>query len=333
MLLVFKKLGRRYRKFQDAMKARILPKLNCTHDPLALRVADFKRSDTLFVLGSGASVNDLTQEAWATIRAADSLGMNFWLYHEHVPTWYSCEVPRDPEALRVLLALLKLRLRDYQSACFLLKDVTKLDDRFPAWSTEFPLGAVGHLYTLANLGVRGRTAGRLRFFLRWYRRLGYFRPSEVLWGLPMKRATIFMAMSFALMAGYRRIVLCGVDLTNTDYFYNHPKYLAGDLPKPPSLPPVTTEALADKYARSGLKMWQAPNPAVHNTIDPALNPLPMDEVIHAFNEEVLKPEQVELFVALPSSRLHPRIPALFEPLNAQHKHTRTGCISSSERAK
>jgi hypothetical protein len=29
---------------------------------------------------------------------------------------------------------------------------------------------------------------------------------------------------------------------------------------------------------------------------------------------VLKPEGVELFVALPSSKLYPRIPALFEPV-------------------
>ncbi len=313
MLLAIKKQGRRYHDFQEAVKNRIAPKLKTAHDPLHLNVADFKTSDTLFVMGSGASINDLPMEAWEEIRAADSLGINFWLYHEHVPTWYSCEVPRDPEYAASLMTLLKLRKDDYRNTCLLLKDVMKLDDRCPHWTSEFPLGDMNHVYTLSMLGVRGRTSGLLRFFLRWYRRLGYFRRSEVLWGLPMKRATIFMALSFALMAGYRRIVLCGVDLSNPDYFYHDPKYAGNGMPSPPTLP-RTAQALAETFSRHGLKVRQAPNPDVHITIDPALNPLPMDEVIHAFNEEVLKAEGVELFVALPSSKLYPRIPALFEPM-------------------
>jgi|GEM_PF-1163554 len=313
MLLAVKKIGRRYRAFREAVRTRITPKLKSTHDPLQLRVADFKRSDTLYVMGSGASIHDLPPEAWQSIRAADSLGVNFWLYHEHVPTWHFCEVSREAAEAESLMALLRMRMEDYRDTCIILKDVMKLDDRFPRWNTEFPLGEAGHLHTLATLGVRGRTAASLRFFLRWYRRLGYFRRSEVLWGVPMKRATIFMTMCFALMAGYRRVVLCGVDMSNTDYFYHHPKYGGEGMPKPPTLPP-TAQALAEKYSGHGVKMRQTPNPAIHNTIDPALNPLPMDEVIHAFNEEVLKPEGVELFVALPSSKLYPRIPALFEPL-------------------
>jgi hypothetical protein len=313
MLLSVKKIGSRYRAFRDAVKTRIAPKLQGAHDPLHLRVADFKKSDTLYVMGSGSSIHDLPPEAWRLIRASDSLGINFWLYHEHVPTWHFCEVSREAAEAESLMALLKMRMEDYRHTCIMLKDVMKLDDRFPRWSTEFPLGEASHLYTLASLGVRGRTAGMLRFFLRWYRRLGYFRRAEVLWGVPMKRATIFMTMCFGLMAGYKRIVLCGVDMSNTDYFYHHPKYTGPGMPKPPTLP-VTAQALAEKYSGHGVKMRQSPNPSIHNTIDPALNPLPMDEVIHAFNEEVLKPEGVELFVALPSSKLYPRIPALFEPV-------------------
>ncbi len=313
MLLAIKKIGRRYRHFQDAVKSRIAPKLKTAHDPLHLRVADFKTSDTLFIMGSGASILDLPNEAWQAIRAADSMGINFWLYHDHVPTWYTCEVPRNPEYAASLMTLLKLRKNDYRNTCLLLKDVTKLDERCPHWTSEFPLGDMNHIYTLFMLGVRGRTAGSLRFFLRWYRRLGYFRRNEMLWGLPMKRATIFMAMSFALMAGYRRIVLCGVDLSNPDYFYHHPKYVGNGMPAPPELQ-RSSQALAETFTKHGLKFRQMPNPAVHITIDPALNPLPMDEIIHAFNEEVLKPEGVELFVALPSSKLYPRISALYEPL-------------------
>ncbi len=313
MLLAVKKIGSRYRAFRDAVKTRIAPKLQGAHNPLHLRVADFKKSDTLYVMGSGASINDLSTEAWEKIRTADTFGINLWLYHEHVPTWFSFEVSREQEEIDLQMKLLRSRLHDYRDTVFFLRDVLKLDERFPLWSSDFPFSGISKLYTLASLRVAGRGARSLRFYLRWYRRLGYFRPRETLWGVPMKRASIFMAISFALLAGYKRIVLCGVDLINTEYFYHHPKYLTEGIPPPPVLP-QTVQALAEKYSVHGVKMRQAPNPVIHNTIDPALNPLPMDEVIHAFNEEVLKPEGVELFVALPSSKLYPRIPALFEPV-------------------
>ncbi len=307
MLLRIKKLGRRYRSFRQTVQQRILPKLSCTHDPLALRVADFKKSDTLYVMATGGSINDLPPQAWDDIRRCDSLGINFWLYHEHVPTWFSCEVSRTPADAAAMMKLLAQRMPDYQNTAFLLKDIHRLDERYPQWSSEFPLSTIQHLYTLHTLSVKGRDTASLRRSLRWYRRLGYFNPSETLWGIPMKRATIFLALSFAVMAGYKRIVLCGVDLNNTAYFYDHPRYAAA---RPPQLP-TTSDDLAQRYASEGVKMLQQPDPTIHNTIDPALNPLPMDEIIHALHEEVLRPLGIELFVALPSSRLHPRIPALF----------------------
>lgn len=309
MLLAIRKAGRRYKAFRDIVKDRIVPKVR-GHDPLALKVGDFKTSDTLYVMGGGGSILALPEKAWEDIRAADSFGMNLWLYHEHVPTWFSFELGREEAEIALQLKLLRKRLPDYRNTAFLLRDIPKLDERFPGWTERFPLTEIANLYTPASLSIRGRSASALRLYLRFYRLCGLFRRSETLWGVPMKRASIFMAMSFGLMAGYKRIVLCGVDLGNSDYFYNDARYAGQDvLPAPAA--PVTAEELAERYRKAGVKMRQAPNPAIHNTIDPALNPLPMDEVIYAFHEEVLRPEGVELFVALPTSRLFPRIPALY----------------------
>lgn len=313
MLLTFKKLGGRYRRFCQEVRSRIVPKLCCEHDPLKLRVADYKKSDTLYVLATGGSINFLPAEAWDDIRASDSLGINFWLFHKHVPTWLSCELSRTPSDAEILMRVLEKRLPDYQDTAFLLKDIHKLDERYPKWNQEFPLCRINHCYTLFSPSVRGRSESSLRLSLRWSRRLGLFEKKGTLWALPMKRATVFLAMSFGLMAGYKRIVLCGVDLNNTAYFYDDESYQKSDgMPATPRLP-TTSEKLEQRYASEGVKMNRAPNPAIHNTIDPALNSLPMDAIIHAFNEEVLKPKGVELFVALPSSKLHPRIPALYKP--------------------
>ena len=52
---------------------------------------DFKKrktSDTLFVLGSGPSINDLTADDWATIGTHNSVGFNWWMVHDFVPSFY-----------------------------------------------------------------------------------------------------------------------------------------------------------------------------------------------------------------------------------------------------
>jgi hypothetical protein len=315
MLLAFKRLGSRYRKFRETVRSQILPRLNCKHDPFKLCVADHKKSDTLYVLATGSSINYLPDAAWDDIHASDSLGINFWLYHEHVPTWLSFEISRTPADAATMLRVLEKRLPDYHKTAFLLKDINKLDERYPRWHQEFPLSRIHHCYTLFSTSVRGRTESSLRRSLRWSRRLGLFAKQDMLWALPMKRATIFLAMSFGLMAGYKRIVLCGVDLNNAAYFYDDESYQNfDDLPATPGRP-NTTEDLVRRYSNNGVKMRQAPNPNIHNTIDPALNPLPMDAIIHAFNEEVLKHMGVELFVALPTSKLFPRIPAIYHSAN------------------
>jgi hypothetical protein len=310
MLLAVKKRGATYRRFKRFVHERFVSRLQLGHDPLELPVNRFKTSDTLYILASGSSINSLDAEAWVDIAKADSFGINFWLYHDFVPTWYSCEIPRTTPEADVMMQLMQIRLPSYQNTAFLLKDVLKMDQRYPAWPSTFPLNRIPHIYTLHTLGVPGRDPGSLRRWLRLSRWLGYFRPSLRLWGIPMKRATVFLSLAFGLMAGYRRLVLCGVDLNRPDYFYQDPKYVSSNLPQLPPLPAETSD-LAALYNSSGVHLHSSPNPKIHNTMDPALNPMPMDEVIHAFHEEVLKPEGVELWTALPCSALYPRIPAYF----------------------
>jgi hypothetical protein len=310
MLLALKQRGGSYRRFRSLVDKDIRPLRPEATDPLALNVGSFKKSDTLFVLASGSSINRLDGNQWKTISSADSLGINFWLYHDFVPTWYLWEIPRSPESAKVLIELLRLKLHAYERTCCLLKDAGKLSLRYANWKEELPLRQITHLYTLCNLHVSGRTESGLRLWLKLYRALGYFQKQEILWGIPMKRASLFQSLAFGLMAGYRRIILCGVDLNHGDYFYQAPLYREKGLPQlAPS--PTSPNALAALYSERGMSLRGTPNPQVHNTMDKALNPLPIDRMVHALHEVVLKPEGVELYTAFSSSALHPRIPAFW----------------------
>lgn len=50
-----------------------------------------KKSDTIFVLGSGPSVSNLAKEQWECISKHDSFGINFSFLLNFVPTFYSME--------------------------------------------------------------------------------------------------------------------------------------------------------------------------------------------------------------------------------------------------
>jgi len=51
-----------------------------------------KGSDTAVFLGSGTSINDITEKQWESIAKTDTWTINNWMYHPFVPTFYHVEV-------------------------------------------------------------------------------------------------------------------------------------------------------------------------------------------------------------------------------------------------
>ena len=100
------------------------------------------------------------------------------------------------------------------------------------------------------------------------------------------RASITLAISIGYMLGFKRIVLCGVDLLNNRYFWEDPNYSKNEIVSPP--PPV-------------------PIRKIHSTVDPTLHPVTVDQSVYAINEIFLKKDDIQLNVLNKSSKLYPRI--------------------------
>lgn len=83
-----------------------------------------RSSDTLFVLGSGASVCQYSHDQWATIGMADSIGMNNWILHDFVPTFYAAELIADESWLQTYSSNLIRRLPEYGHTLIILRWVT-----------------------------------------------------------------------------------------------------------------------------------------------------------------------------------------------------------------
>jgi hypothetical protein len=288
MLFDYKKLTGKYRNYRRLVRAHLSP--HVPQHTWEIPFAKGKTSDTLYILGSGGSINEYTSEMWETIRRGDSFGLNLWLYHRHVPTYFMFEVPRYRDAADIFFALLNWRGADYADTTVIVNDLIAAEDRQPGWAAKINWQPFRRVCSVHNVGLPGATEVGMRRWLDCLRLLGWFKARPSTWYLPKRRASMSAAITFGVLAGYRRIVLCGVDLTRTDYFYEAPE-----------------------YAKLPVPVWQPHNTgSVHSTLDRNLNPVPIDEVIYALNDRIVKPGGAELLVALPSSGLHPRLAAAFD---------------------
>ncbi len=283
-LRYFNKSLRSRRKLGAVAREFGLPPLDA--NPLRAR----KSSDTLFILGSGASVLSYGEAEWATIARHDSLGFNYWILHPFVPSHYVFELTKfdwDIECIRANLAARD----DYVSgAAIHLKDAERFDpDTIRDALRALPPAVAGKLDLLWDAEIPGDSLAEFARTVGSLDRVGCFGGRRQ-WAIPKKRATLFFAINLAVRAGYKHIVLCGVDLNNTEYFFRSAEFT---VPPGLSVPPPY---------QSG---------PVHKTNDPVHGEVTISAILDVFDRRVLKPKGVSLYVAKSSSALHPRFPEFF----------------------
>jgi hypothetical protein len=107
-----------------------------------------------------------------------------------------------------------------------------------------------------------------------------------------KRASISLWAYFSYALGYKNVVLCGVDLNNTVYFYekNASYYQAKGIPIPYS-------------GQTGL---------VHKTLDPKHGDVTIDWVLTEMNKRLFQPVGMRLYVGSKRSALYPQFPCYWE---------------------
>lgn len=250
--------------------------------------ASYKTSDTLFILGSGSSINKIPEERWAKIKQSDSFGFNFWLFHEHVPTFYTMEAIGNKEVARKPVARRFLEMarsrRDYSDVPKLVSDVHL--DRLTfvdAWPTHFK----SKLSIVRTLPTVARSPEELKYALHALAAVGLFRRDQQPKWLFKYRATLSMLISFGIRLDYKNIVLCGIDLRSPDYFYENTT--------------LYPHAVGFRSSKSL---------STHATLVPHKRMMSIDEVVWAMAQ--ICAGDTKLFVENPSSALFPEIPLFSE---------------------
>jgi hypothetical protein len=251
-----------------------------------LQLSSLKTSDTVFILGSGWSINEIPDERWDIIGRHDTIGFNFWPVHPFVPRIFVFEsIDRDvqQDLYQAFLGVIERRAGDYERTVKIVTDSHSQSKRQIVH--ELPASFCKDLYVGYTAPVTARSRIELEEGMHYLRASGIFEPSDRTDWLFKYGGSVIAMMSLAVRMNYKRIVLCGIDLGKQDYFYHH----------------------RERYPESA--DWEfVPRKDIHLTARRLPWMVPAQEAICAFRHIVLEPGGIQLFVENRSSTLFPQIP-------------------------
>lgn len=243
---------------------------------------DYRRtSDTLFILGSGESLSMLTQAQWDLIKQHDSAGCNFSIIHDFVPNLFFIEGVKPLTRYTCFTEHARKKQDSYSKIPWIVlheawlhagNDIKDMPEPIqPQFHWNIPIS-----FRITNMSKlkkallkwnRARKSGNTRLFAHG--------------------GSIGMMISAALVAGYRNIVLCGVDLKSRHYFWE----------------------VDEHYKNQGPENISG---QIHETVDPKSiyrkNSIPADQYLALLNELILKPDNIKLYVSNDYSKLSDSFP-------------------------
>ena len=242
-----------------------------------------RSSDTIFILGCGASINDLTESDWAIIRQHDSIGVNYFYAHDFHPTFHMIELGQSPLSLACLNKnLLTNKARSNESVFMQIRHVMRRKSGKLCDENS-------NLY-LYSPSVPKSTSTSLikKIVARWYS-----KPDVLM----HHASNLDCTVHFAYQAGYKKIMLLGVDLNNNKYFWD---VTESELKSIEDI----KEATLDDYKMSNFDT----NPSVkHATADKqkaAKNmALTVIEYLSIVNNQIFIPDDIKFATCSPNSLL------------------------------
>ncbi len=183
------------------------------------RIKKYKNSDTIFVLGTGQSINNFTANEWNEIRKHDSIGINDFCLKDFAPTFYSFELERQNMACHISrwernanyiknnsnFRNTLFLLRPYEPTTQILKDfIIYLDtnDMF-MWHRidELPGTSVNNIQDIQNEYIRNGLSMSNYYF-------------------PSRGSSLSWILFLIYKLNYRNVVLCGIDLHGQHFWQN-----------------------------------------------------------------------------------------------------------------
>jgi hypothetical protein len=214
------------------------------------RLRATRKSDTVFIFGSGASLNDISPAEWTSIAAHDTMGFNWFVRQRFVRCDYHLVREMGSDDL------------DPASWRPVLEEYFDLARHNPHYADTVFLVQTGFRATNGNRAIGlGLLPAESAVFL-WHSRRGRREPTTRLSdGLAHVHATLEDCVNFAFLMGWRAIVLTGIDLYDRRYFWLGPdEPIRGDVTTAGLHNTAKTEMIdllgdwRERFLRSGVEL-------------------------------------------------------------------------------
>lgn len=174
------------------------------------------KSRTIFILGSGQSINNLTYQDFNIISQHDSIGFNYWLIHDYTPTHYMFQWSPD------LIAMLKQNIERLSNMNLLVRSIhlprLSLSSMFDFLPKSVCLSFVPELAFHSNCVF---DLNQIHILLE---ALSAFKNNTSFLLVPKFFATIGLIIPWAARNGYTNVILAGFDMDSPGYFWNNSFY-------------------------------------------------------------------------------------------------------------
>ena len=256
-----------------------------------------RKSDILFLLGSGPSINELNKSDWDKITSNDSWGFNFWFCHDFIPKKYFLQSPisnlNNPEHLNALDNMMTNMLMDkrkkYEKVKFFLRGDGVNDYRFHKTKIGKTIFTQGFDYSfLPELIVSSKSRIPPKAIIRQMYLAGFFSKKNKLMPIPKFGSTITELISFGLINGYKKIILCGIDMNDGGHFYDSNQYYK-----------------KYKYLKVLSDLNNSKN--IHEHMDKNTRKYTIKHIILELNNLAKEKFNAEIFVSSSTSSLYPEI--------------------------
>ncbi|KKN09476.1 hypothetical protein LCGC14_1046170 [marine sediment metagenome] len=169
-----------------------------------------KTSDTIFVLGSGWSINNVTDDEWNIIKKHNSAGFNWSCKHSFEPTFFlireQANLPQRKHKGETIKTLIKRVNRYTQTACIIC-DVRKHTPRAYNYGGDKRITAQCIVVRDNNNRKHSRKPHK------------YFKLDPFKHGLIHGRCTMYNILHLVTYLQYKQVVFVGVDLRDSRYFW------------------------------------------------------------------------------------------------------------------
>ncbi len=234
----------------------------------------YKKSDTIFIIGSGPSVNDLTDKEWKHISANDSFGINFTYLLGYPTTFYILEDGKIPWFRKFVEERLSSRRKMLKDTVWCYSDRKMFRFIHPRITPEiFPEDPVCIYYKFPMPLTRYEDKP---FSAYEFEKSVFYRGS------------LSLVLYLVDRLEYKNIVLLGIDMNTKEHFFDKMEEMR-------------------KYVNWYEEMHKDKDKYDYMCVKEG-KMRPMDKYIYDLAENYFSKKGVNLYVGSAKSSLYPKIP-------------------------